>query len=76
MGDGLRRPIMELGEKMIKILHIDEDYKITYFIFKSGASIKSTLSLEEAVSLLKTEKFDLILSEPHNKAALNTQLAH
>ena len=57
---------------MVKILHIDEDYKITYFIFKSGASIKSTLSMEEAVSLLKTEKFDLILSEPHNKAALST----
>jgi len=60
------------GDGMVRILHIDEDYKITYLIFRLGASIKSTLSLEEAVSLLKTETFDLILSEPHDKAVLNT----
>jgi hypothetical protein len=75
-GEWERRWIMALSgnekEKgMVRILHIDENYKTTYLIFRSGASIKSTLSLKEAVSLLKTESFDLILSEPHNKAVLN-----
>jgi CheY-like chemotaxis protein len=57
----------------IKILHINPDYKVTYFIKKLGSIIRSPISLEQAVQLLKTEEFDLILSEPHNKAILKTQ---
>ena len=57
----------------VKILHIDQDYKVTYFIFRSGASIHSPVSLQQAVLLLRKEKFDLILSEPHNKAILEPQ---
>lgn len=57
----------------VKILHIDPDYKVTYFIFRSGASIHSSVPLQQAIELLKTEEFDLILSEPHNKAILKSQ---
>ncbi|HMK66390.1 MAG TPA: response regulator transcription factor, partial [Thermodesulfobacteriota bacterium] len=57
----------------IKILHINSDFKATYFIKKSGSIIRSAISLEQAVKLLKEEEFDLILSEPHNKAILKPQ---
>jgi DNA-binding NarL/FixJ family response regulator len=60
-------------EVPIKILHINADFKITYFIKKSGSIIRSSISLEKAVKLLKEEEFDLILSEPHNKAILKPQ---
>ena len=57
----------------IKILHIDRDYNVTYFVSLTGASIKSPISIQQAVDLLKTERFDLILSEPHNRAILVPQ---
>ncbi len=57
----------------IKILHIDPDFKVTYFIKHPGAIIRSIVPLKEAIQLLKTEEFDLILSEPHNKAILKPQ---
>jgi hypothetical protein len=56
-----------------KILHIDPDFNITYFLIRPGAVIKSSLSLLCAIQLLKEEKLDLILSEPHNKAILTPQ---
>jgi hypothetical protein len=52
------------------ILHIDPDYKITYFIFHPGTTIKSSITLEFAIQLLKKDKIDLILSEPHQRAIL------
>jgi hypothetical protein len=57
----------------IKILHIDPDFVVNYFIIRSKAFIRSAVSLEKAVKLLATEKFDLILSEPHNRAILTPQ---
>ena len=60
-------------EVPIKILYINSDFKVTYFIKKSGSIIRSSISLEQAVKLLKSEEFDLILSEPHNKAILKPQ---
>jgi hypothetical protein len=57
--------------KPIKILHVDPDYKATYFINRPGSLIRFPISLKKAIQLLKTQKFDLILSEPHNKAILN-----
>jgi hypothetical protein len=57
----------------IKILHIDPDFKITYFIKHPGAVIHSLVSLKEAIQLLKDIEFDLILSEPHNLAVLKSQ---
>lgn len=60
-------------KKPIKILHIDPNYKIIYFLYQTGASIQSQISIKEAIKLLKSDRFDLILSEPHNKAILNPQ---
>jgi len=60
-------------EQPIKILHVDPDFKVTYIIYRTGISIYLTVPLEKTINLLKTENFDLILSEPHNKAILNNQ---
>jgi hypothetical protein len=60
-------------EKPVKIMHINPDYKVTYFIKRPGSFIRSLVSLKEAIHLLKTEKIDLILSEPHNMAILKPQ---
>ena len=60
-------------EHSIKILHIDPDFRITYFIKHPGSMIRSLVPLNQAIQLLKTQTFDLILSEPHNKAILNDQ---
>jgi hypothetical protein len=57
----------------IKILHIDPDYKVIYFIIREGSFIQSLVPIEAAVTLLKKETFDLIISEPHNRALLNPQ---
>ena len=57
----------------IKILHIDPDYKVTYFIIREGSFIESLVPLEAAITLLKKGTFDLIISEPHNRAILNSQ---
>ena len=38
-----------------------------------GTLIRSPVQLQQAIQLLKTEEFDLILSEPHNKAILKPQ---
>jgi hypothetical protein len=55
----------------IKILHIDPEYKVTYLIYRSGSSIQSIVNLQEAIDLLKTVDFDLVISEPHHRAILN-----
>ena len=60
-------------DQPIKILYINPDYKVTYFINRPGSLIRSPIPLKEAIKLLKTGKFDLILSEPHNKAILTPQ---
>ena len=64
-------PGMGLVDKPLKILHIDPDYRITYLIYQAGASIQSQLTIQQAINLLKNDRFDLILSEPHNKAILD-----
>jgi len=57
----------------ITILHIDPEFKVNYFILRKGASIRSSLSLEQTVELLKSQEIDLILSEPHNQVILKPQ---
>ncbi len=57
----------------IKIIHIDADYQVVYFLILEGTLIKSTVPLEVAIPMLKTEHFDLILFEPGNKALLTPQ---
>jgi hypothetical protein len=59
--------------RLIKILHIDPDYRVTYFIFRSRLSIRTSVPLQSAIALLKKEDFDLIVSEPQNKAILKEQ---
>jgi len=56
----------------IKILFIEKDFTGRYWIIQEGATITSTVSLKEAVGLLKGETFDLIVSEPHNLFILNS----
>ncbi len=58
--------------KSIKILHIDGQYEGFYMIIQEGITIRSQVNLKEIVKLLKTEEFDLILSEPQNMAILKT----
>jgi len=58
-------------EKKVKILHIDPDFKVTYFINRDGVLIHSPITQEQAIFLLKEGDLDLILSEPHQKAILN-----
>jgi hypothetical protein len=64
---------MDMNEPL-KILHVDPEYNVIYFIKQPGLLIRSPISLKKAIQLLKTKKFDLILSEPHNKAILNPQV--
>jgi MinD superfamily P-loop ATPase len=65
----LRTTFKGLFEK-IQEYHIDSDFQVFYVIVREGSLIHSTVSLEKAVLLLKTIDFDLILSEPHQKAIL------
>jgi hypothetical protein len=58
--------------KSIKILHIDGHYEGLYMIIQEGITIRSQVQLKEIITLLKTEEFDLILSEPQNMAILKT----
>jgi hypothetical protein len=60
-------------EEPIKIMHIDGDYRVVYILIREGALIQSTVSLEAALTMLKNDKFDLILSEPQNMAILTPQ---
>ena len=57
----------------IKVLHIDPDFRVTYFIKHPGIMIRSLVPLQEALQFMKTQEFDLILSEPHSKAILRLQ---
>jgi hypothetical protein len=59
--------------RLIKILHIDPDFTVNYFIYGPGSSIRTPVSLQTAIELLKKVDFDLILSEPHNQAILKKE---
>lgn len=61
--------------RLIKIMHIDPEYRATYFIFRPRSSIRTSVPLRTAIALLKTEDFDLIISEPHNRAVLKENLS-
>jgi hypothetical protein len=41
--------------RLIKILHIDPDFTVTYFIYRPGSSIRTSIPLETAIELLKKE---------------------
>ena len=44
--------------RLIKIMHIDHDHQITYFILGSRLSIRTLVPLQTAIELLKNEDFD------------------
>lgn len=54
----------------VNIMHIDSDYQVHHLVIEKGFLNHSTISLETAIAFLKSMKFDLILSEPHNKVIL------
>ncbi len=56
--------------EQIEIMHIDPDYRITYFIISKGSFVRSSVPLEKAGVLLDRQGLDLIISEPHNKTIL------
>ena len=62
-------------KKTIKILHVDLNWNVIYILIQDGMLLKSTVPLKAAIDLLKKVKFDLILSEPQNKAVLTPQTA-
>jgi hypothetical protein len=55
---------------LVNILHIDSDYQVHHLVIEEGLFNHSRISLETAIAFLKSMKFDLILSEPHNKVLL------
>jgi hypothetical protein len=62
-------------KKTIKILHVDLNWNVVYIVIQDGMLLKSIVPLKTAADLLKKVKFDLILSEPQNKAVLTPQTA-
>ncbi|MGC1402417.1 MAG: hypothetical protein WA974_05760 [Thermodesulfobacteriota bacterium] len=58
-------------DKLIKILHIDSNWQVVYILIRKGALVKTVVSLETAILLLKNQEFDLIVSEPQNLALLD-----
>jgi hypothetical protein len=55
----------------VRIMHIDADYQVHCLLIQEGIFIQSKVSLEEALAFLKSAEFDLIVSEPHNKAIID-----
>ena len=43
--------------RLIKILHIDPDYQITYLIYRHRSSIRTSVPLETAIDALKKRGF-------------------
>lgn len=59
----------------IMILHIDKDYQAFYWILRDPGKIISQVTILQAIQLLKTFEFDLIISEPQNLAILKSVVA-
>jgi hypothetical protein len=60
----------ETMNEQIEIMHIDPEYRITYFIISKGSFVRSSVPIEKAGLLLDRPGLDLIISEPHNKTIL------
>jgi hypothetical protein len=56
--------------RLTRILQIDPDFQTIYSIYRPGSSILTLVPLKKAIDLLKTEDFDLIVSEPLQQATL------
>ena len=60
------------GRDPIKILHINRDFQGFYWIKQKNKIIRSIVSLPGIIQLLKSQRFDLIISEAHDLYILNT----
>jgi len=58
------------SSNFVRILYIDQDYQVRYWIIRNGSKIISEVTLAQAIELLNSVEFDLILSEPHNLAVM------
>ena len=56
----------------IKILHINRDFQGFYWIKQKNKIIRSIVSLPGIIQLLKSQRFDLIISEAHNVYILDS----
>ena len=59
--------------KKIKILHIDPDYQGHLVTIQNGQLCQSPLTLDKTLEMVKTVKFDLILSEPQQLAIVTPE---
>jgi hypothetical protein len=62
-------------EKPIKILHIDLHWNLIYLVVRKGSLVKTSVSTKTALSMVKQDWFDLIISEPQHKAILTPRTA-
>jgi hypothetical protein len=60
-------------ETLRRILYIDPSWKVMYILIRGGVMIKSMISLETTLSLLKKQNFDLLLTDPLNMTILSSQ---
>jgi hypothetical protein len=60
---------------LVKIMHIDPDYRVFLMVLDKGCSRVSNLPLREALELMRNQEVDLIVSEPQNMAILNKNIA-
>jgi hypothetical protein len=52
------------------ILYIDKQYQVTYWIIQNRVKIFSQITIPQAIQLLKSLEFDLIVSDPQHIAIL------
>jgi hypothetical protein len=57
-------------ERRIRILHIDPGYEVTYMVIFGEVCIRSSLTLDKTLKVLKENDFDLIYSEPQQMVIL------
>jgi hypothetical protein len=60
-------------EEPIKIMHIDSDYRVVFILIRKGALIKSTVSLEAALTMLKSDQFDFIRTSKYGHTDFTTR---
>lgn len=60
-------------ETLRKILYIDSNWKVMVLLVRGGVLIKSMVTLETTLLLLRKQNFDLILTDPLNMAILTPQ---
>jgi hypothetical protein len=63
----------EILNSPVTILHINHEYEVSYWIIRENTKIVSSIPLFQAIDLLKTTEFDLILSEPQNLAIITAR---